>query len=122
MACPGMGKVMDFVDWVHSVSWSNSYYDGCGVIGAVLAELLKWWSNREDISRISALIRNKKVYWFLNCCMFAAGGLIVHGYFDSGVKFNVILALNVGATVPVLLKALLERAPSAQITGDPKSP
>jgi len=72
---------------------------------------MKWWQNRDKV--LSALAGIESVFWYsvITGIMILVGGVVVHIYARSGVKFGEILAINVGATAPLLLNLLTTRTP-----------
>lgn len=78
---------------------------GYGLLGGALAELLKWYQMRE--SPTSPPYLGSLKYWLLTVLMALAGGLLV-------VVQNVgnpLLALNIGLSAPLILKALAAVTP-----------
>jgi hypothetical protein len=47
------------------------------------------------------------------------GGLLSYAYVESGVKLSPILALNVGLSAPLILRAMVEANPIKSRTIDP---
>lgn len=78
---------------------------GYGVLGGALAELLKWYQMRESPTQPPYLGSLK--YWVLTVLMALAGGLL------AAVQ-NVtspLLAINIGISAPLILKALAAVTP-----------
>ncbi len=78
---------------------------GYGVLGGALAELLKWYQMRESPTPPPYL--GSKKYWVLTVLMALAGGLLA-------ALQNVaspLLAINIGISAPLVLKALAAVTP-----------
>ena len=50
-------------------------------------------------------------YWVVTLLMILAGGLLVIAYLRSQVMVNPIMAINIGASAPLLIGALVSQAP-----------
>src|SRR5258708_17477510 len=82
---------------------------GCG--GGLLAEFAGIWALRkEDPASWPAYLRRVR-YWIISVVMIVIGGLlsVMYGVHDMPV----ILALNIGASAPLIVQRLLTGAPSA---------
>jgi len=94
---------------------------GYGVLGGALAELLKWYQLRESPNTPPYLGSAK--YWVLTVLMALAGGLLAAVQNVS----NPLLAINIGISAPLILKALAAVTPSqppqaAPTAGKPAEP
>lgn len=93
---------------------------GYGVLGGGLAELLKWYQLRESTSTPPYLGSAK--YWVLTVLMALAGGLLAAVQNVS----NPLLAINIGISAPLILKALAAvtpvQPPQAGPDGKPAEP
>lgn len=78
---------------------------GYGVLGGALAELLKWYQLRESAQTPPYLGSAK--YWVLTVLMALAGGLLAAVQNVS----NPLLAINIGISAPLILKALAAVTP-----------
>jgi hypothetical protein len=87
------------------------WYDLLGIIGGILAEVSKWYPKRRSVKTELAGIESLAWYFFLTTVMIFVGGFLVHIYTRTGIRFNDVLALNVGATAPLLLGLIAEKAP-----------
>lgn len=78
---------------------------GYGFVGGVLAELLKWYQLRESATPPAYL--NSARYWILTVLMTLAGGLLAAVQNAS----TPLLAINIGISAPLILKALAAVTP-----------
>lgn len=78
---------------------------GYGVLGGAFGELLKWYQLRESPSS-PAYLGNLK-YWILTVLMALAGGLLAALQNVS----SPLLAINIGISAPLILKALAAVTP-----------
>jgi Ni/Fe-hydrogenase subunit HybB-like protein len=100
--------VLSSLTWgVNDIYW----YDLLGLAGGGLAELAKWFQYREKVKTALAGIESFVWYAVITLVMIGVGGFLVHVYARSGVSFGDILAINIGATAPLLLNLLTARAP-----------
>ena len=81
---------------------------GLGVLGGALAELLNWWQLRESPSLPT--YAKSAVYWIITVLMILAGGILAVLYNVDAT--NPMLALNIGISAPLILKAMAASVPS----------
>ena len=82
-----------------------------GFVGGLLAELLRWFDLRYTLYQGLPDWSKAKLYWGITCLMACAAALLVYVYAISGTKLNPILALNIGASAPLLLGKLIQQSP-----------
>jgi hypothetical protein len=82
-----------------------------GILGGFLAELLGWYRLRQQAPADFPLWAKSPIYWILTLLMIAAGGLLVVMYVASDMPLKAILAVNVGASAPLILQSFLSQAP-----------
>jgi hypothetical protein len=82
-----------------------------GVLGGMFAELLGWFKLRFQSPEDFPSQMKTLEYWIVTVSMMLAGGLLVVAYLRSDVKVNAIMAVNVGASAPLILGALVSQAP-----------
>lgn len=82
-----------------------------GMVGGVLGEFANVYDHwNEDRQNLPHYLR-RPGYYLMSSAMAVAGGLIVAAHQDSGVDLNGILAMNVGVTAPLLIKAAVRGTP-----------
>jgi predicted cobalt transporter CbtA len=82
-----------------------------GVAGGIFAELLGWFKLRHQAADDLPIQMKTRYYWIVTAVMILAGGILVIAYLRSDVKVNAIMALNVGASAPLILGALVSQSP-----------
>jgi hypothetical protein len=82
-----------------------------GCLGGCLAELLGWWKLRQQDPRDFPPWVKSPLYWILTFLMICAGGLLVVVYIASDIPIKPILAVNVGASAPLILESLVRQTP-----------
>lgn len=93
--------------WQHGLVW--------GIVGGLLSELLYWYGSVKQgkLSDKQAQQFRSIFYWLIVSGMILAGGLLVVMYILSSpdVSFTPILAVNVGASAPLTISALMKPVP-----------
>ena len=79
-----------------------------GFAGGSASELLQWFHIRKELFRGIPDWAKSWSYWMVTIAMVGVGALFVFIY---GIKSNPILAFNVGASAPLILKSLVEQVP-----------
>ncbi len=82
-----------------------------GVLGGLLAELIGLFRLRTVSSQDLPDWLRTFYYWVVTVVMILAGGILVVAYLRSEVKINAIIAINLGASAPLLLGSLVSQAP-----------
>lgn len=80
-----------------------------GVLGGAFGELLGWFRLRQMAS-LPGFWRSP-LYWLLTAAMFMTGGALVVAYMRSGVEIKPILAINIGASAPLLIQSFVAQTP-----------
>ena len=82
-----------------------------GVFGGFMAELLGLFKLRhEKPGSFPAWLRSP-FYWIITLLMILAGGVLVVVYLKSAFTLNPVLAVNVGASAPLIIGTLVSQAP-----------
>ncbi len=86
-----------------------------GVLGGALAELLGWFRLRQREPEEFPGYAKTRTYWIVTIGMTLAGGVLVVAYLRSDIKVNSIVALNLGASAPLILGSLTNNAPPISV-------
>lgn len=78
-----------------------------GAAGGLLAQLAHWYGLRESPNYPDYM--KTAFYWIVTIAMIAAGGVLAVLYGTADV--NALLAVNVGASAPLIIKALAQTTP-----------
>ena len=85
----------------------------CGVGGGIAVEILRFYRIRDDLHKGAPDWSKSWLYWAVTLAMIALGGVLVGLYESSGdVELNGLLAFNIGASAPLIIANLTDRAPS----------
>ena len=82
-----------------------------GFGGGAVAELVQWFGLRFTFHRGVPDWSKSVLYWLVTLLMALSGGGLVYLYAISGTTLNPLLALNIGASAPLLLGKLVQQAP-----------
>lgn len=78
-----------------------------GLAGGIASEVLKWFRVREELHKGIPDYAKSWPYWGVTVFMVLMGGVLVLAHRASeGVDLNPILAVNIGASAPLILGAL----------------
>jgi hypothetical protein len=78
-----------------------------GIVGGFLAELLGWYKLRQTAPADFPAWARSWAYWILTALMIAAGGALAVIYVASDMPLKPLLAVNIGASAPLILQSLL---------------
>ena len=80
-----------------------------GVFGGVVVELLQLYN-----LRYKGLPEYAKDLWFwiISSAMALSGGVLVFAYLLTGMDITPILAINIGATAPLILASIASNTPN----------
>lgn len=78
-----------------------------GFCGGVLAELLGLFKLRHLPPGTRPVWIKSSFYWVITGLMMVAGGVVVIAYLMSGVSLKAIVAVNLGASAPLLIGTLV---------------
>lgn len=82
-----------------------------GFLGAAFAELLGWFKLRTEARDKFPEYWKSYLYWGLTVAMMVAGGMLVVVYLRSGIEMKAVIALNVGASAPLIIGGFTSQAP-----------
>jgi hypothetical protein len=83
-----------------------------GVLGGIFAELLGWFQLRKQAPESLPQFLKSWFYWGITLGMILAGGILVVIYLASAIPLKPILAVNIGASAPLLIGAFVAQTPS----------
>jgi hypothetical protein len=81
-----------------------------GVCGGLATELVRWFGIRDQLATEYPNWSKSRGYWIVTFLMCLAGGGLVYLYVLSNTHLNPILALNIGASAPLLIAGLTKAA------------
>ena len=82
-----------------------------GLFGGIVAELLGWFKLRHLSPEEMPHSFTNRYYWGCTISMVLVGGIVVVAYMRSGVQPNAIMAVNIGASAPLILGSLINQTP-----------
>jgi len=82
----------------------------CGVFGAFLAELLKWYRIREN--KVLPHYSKSLLYWIITLLFVLSGGVLATLYGVNDV--NALLAINIGVSSPLIIDNLSKTIPTKE--------
>ena len=83
-----------------------------GIAGGVAAEALRWFRIRDELHKGVPDWARSWLYWVVTVVMIAFGGVLVGAYENSAdVRLNELLALNIGASAPLILRSSVSQVP-----------
>lgn len=84
-----------------------------GVVGGLFAELLGLYKLRHLAKAEYPAWIKAVSYWVITLGMVVGGGALVCIYLASGVDMQPIIAVNIGASAPLILGSLTAQVPPA---------
>lgn len=82
-----------------------------GVAGGLFAELLGLFKLRRQSSSDFPHWLKSLFYWMVTLCMILAGGVLCIIYTKAGIELNPLVALNIGASAPLIIGSIVAHAP-----------
>ena len=83
--------------------------------GGLAAEALRWWrlirAQQQGTTLNLPVYARSPLYWGLTVVIVLAGGMLAVAYVASGQRLGPILAINVGASAPLIIQGLAASAP-----------
>jgi hypothetical protein len=83
-----------------------------GLFGGLLVEVAGLYELRKIPSDEFPRHVFSKRYWIITALMVLIGGMLVLGYERSGASLSALLAVNIGASAPLLIGRLVGNVPS----------
>lgn len=83
-----------------------------GIFGGFIAEALTWYKDRRN----PATAYPWRKYWVATIIMIGIGGGLVLMYLRSGAGLNPILCVNIGASAPLIIGAMVAATPPITAT------
>jgi hypothetical protein len=83
-----------------------------GLLGGALAEILGLFKLRQQAAGNLPEFLKSAFYWIVTIAMLCAGAGVVFVYLKSGIPLNPLLAVNVGASAPLIIGSLVSQAPN----------
>lgn len=90
----------------------------CGIFGAFLGELFKWYRIRE--SKELPEYARSPAYWIVTGLIILSGGVLAILYGTEQV--NAILALNIGITSPLIIQSVARMVPESATASKETTP
>lgn len=82
-----------------------------GIFGGILSEFLNLYQYRQTgYSKLPKYLKSP-FYWILTIGMILCGGGLVAMYLSWGWSLNGFLAMNIGATAPLIIGKLVSKEP-----------
>lgn len=82
-----------------------------GVVGGFLAELFALWKLRHQLKGDLPPYLRSFFYWLMTVLMITSGGIVTIVYCKSGVTLSPLVAVNVGASAPLIIGSLTASPP-----------
>ena len=82
-----------------------------GIVGGFLAELFGLWKLRQELKANLPPYLRSWFYWFMTLLMIGSGGVVALVYVKSGISLSPLLAVNVGASAPLIIGSLTAAPP-----------
>jgi hypothetical protein len=84
-----------------------------GIIGGLMTEVLGLFRLRQQSSKDFPEWIKSWFYWLATSLMIIMGGILVVVYLKSGIEFKAIVAVNIGASAPLIIGSLVSQTPRA---------
>ena len=86
-----------------------------GVAGGFVAEFLGLFKLRREAPERWPKYLKTPIYWIISIVMMVVGGGLVILYISSDAAVTPVLALNIGASAPLILQVLTAQAPDVPL-------
>lgn len=91
-----------------------------GLFGGFGAEAVVWFGIRHQRPRDYPYWLKSPIYYLVASVMVLVGGIIAVAYSRSGTSLNAILAIQIGASAPLILRKARDVVPDAPALPDPE--
>jgi len=92
-----------------------------GTFGAFAAEALVWFSLRHLVPKEYPYWIRSPLYYVISFVMVAIGGVVALAYARSGTPLNAILAMQIGASAPLIIRRARDVVPTTPSPPDPST-
>jgi hypothetical protein len=82
-----------------------------GIFGGLLAEFLGLYQLRTQAPDSLPAYFRSPFYWLVTLLMILAGGGLVYIYDQSGLALKPLIAVNIGASAPLIIGSLIQTKP-----------
>ena len=82
-----------------------------GILGGFFAELAGLFKLRHQARKDLPTWLKSPFYWIITMLMILAGGFMVIIYTKAGIILNPLVAVNIGASAPLILGTIIAQAP-----------
>ena len=82
-----------------------------GLADGACAEILALWKMRPVAPAELPGYLSSGFYWVMTLAMVAVGGIVAFVYIKSGIALSPLLAVNVGASAPLIIGSLTAAPP-----------
>ena len=86
-----------------------------GMAGGFVAEFLGLFKLRREAPERWPKYLKTPIYWIISIVMMVVGGGLVILYISSDAAVTPVLALNIGASAPLILQVLTAQAPDVPL-------
>lgn len=86
---------------------------GFGILGGIFAEVLGLFQLRKTVPDAFPVWLKSAFYWVITIMMILCGGGLVDIYLKSGIDLKALVAVNIGASAPLIIGALVAQTPRA---------
>lgn len=91
------------------------------LFGGLVAEFLGVFELRHKVPADLPYWLRSKFYWSTVVGMIVVGGILALAYLRSGMQLNALLAINVGASAPLVLRQAISNVPKYTPAPDPRT-
>ena len=82
-----------------------------GLFGGFLSEILGLFKLRQQLAKEFPMWLKSPIYWVITIGMILVGGILVIVYEQSDQILSPIMAVNIGASAPLIIGSLVAQTP-----------